>query len=349
MAQTKTEELTEIEQRVEPRSLLLANLRKHPEFGVLVFFFIVFLAFSLVPVIRFGTNTFATGTNLIGMFTLISEWGIIAIGATMLMISGEFDLSVGANYAVAGFLFSTLANTGLHSLLALLLTLMFTTFVGFLNGTITLRAQIPSFITTLGMLGILKGVLLMITGGRSTRYLGDDIALNILGQSFTTIVGGGGLRPSHLWFIALVVIFTYILTRTGYGNWVYATGGNKVAAQVMGVNINRVKMTNFMVLGLLSGLAGSIALSRFRLASPAFGSGLELEVIAAVVIGGTLLFGGSGTIIGTFLGTFLVAGMFRTGLLLAGAPGYWFRLFVGITLIAAAVITMRVRGKDIGI
>lgn len=308
------------------------RIRTYPAFGVLIAWLVVFGIFSVMG------ERFLTFSNLVGVFTIVSELGIMAIGVAFLMISKEFDLSVGAVYAASAFIFGLLANTGLYSPLALVITLMFASLVGFVNGLITLRTRIPSFITTLGMMMILRGLLLAITKGVTVTYQGDAIAPTILARGMAY-----GFRPSHFWFIALTLLFTLILNRTRYGNWVFAVGGGQGPARSMGVDINKVKLINFSISGLLAGLAGCIVISRFLIANPAFGTGSELEVITAVVIGGTLLTGGYGTILGTFLGTFLV-GMIRTGLLLSGAPGYWYQAFIGIVLIVAATIHLKMMG-----
>lgn len=310
----------------------LLRIRTYPVFGVLIAWLVIFGIFSVMG------RQFFTLSNLVGVFTIVSELGIMAIGVAFLMISREFDLSVGAVYATSGFIFGLLANTGLYSPLALVITLAIASLVGFINGMITLRTRIPSFITTLGMTMILRGLLLAITKGVTMTYEGDTIIPTILAKRMAY-----GFRPSHFWFIALTLLFTLILNRTRYGNWVFAVGGGQEAARSMGVNINKVKLINFTISALLAGLAGSIVTSRFSLANPAFGSGLELEVITAVVIGGTLLTGGYGTILGAFLGAFLV-GMIRTGLLLSGAPGYWYQTFIGIVLIVAATIHLKMIG-----
>lgn len=306
------------------------RVRRYPEFGALVAFLAIFLTFTLLE------PKFASFRNLTGMFTIVSELGIITIGVTLLMITGEFNLAVGAIYAFSAFLFATLANH-MFSPFALLITLGVAGFWGLLCGIITLRMRIPSFITTLGMMMFLRGILLALTGGRSAVYAGDDIVPTMLARFI-----GYGIRPSHIWFIALAVLFAFILTKTPYGNWVFATGGDKEAARSRGVSVGRVKLVAFTISGLLAGLSGCIVLSRFGMASPVFGIGLELEAIAAAVIGGALLMGGYGTIIGAFFGVFVV-GMVRIGLIFVGAPPFWYQAFVGAILVIAAIINVKLR------
>ncbi len=260
----------------------------------------------------------------------------MAIGVAFLMIAGEFDLSVSSVYAFSGFLFVTLANK-YNSPLAFVITLAIAAFIGFCNGIITLRARIPSFIATLGMMLLLRGSLLAVTGGESVSYSSDAIMPTILTRFI-----GFGFRPSHIWFLALTLIFSIILTNTRYGNWVFATGGNREVARAMGVNTNKVKVTNFMLSALMASLSGCIVISRFKLANASFGTGMELEAIASAVIGGTFLTGGYGTIIGVFFGALLM-GMMRTGLVMIGAPAYWYQAFVGAILIIAATINLKLR------
>lgn len=311
-------------------SLFLSRIRRWPEFGVILAFSTIFMVFSLLA------PKFVSLRNLTGIFTIVSELGIITIGVAFLMIAGEFDLSVSSVYALSGFLFVTLANS-FNSVLALIITLVAAACIGFLNGTITLRAGIPSFITTLGTMMFLRGIMLAVTGGRSVVYNGDLIVPTMLTRFI-----GRGFRPSHIWFLALALFFSLILTRTRYGNWVFATGGKKEVARAMGVNVNRVKVVNFMISSVMAGLAGCIVINRFGVANASFGMGMELEAIASAVIGGTFLMGGYGTIIGAFFGAFLM-GMMRTGLVMVGAPAYWYQAFVGAILVIAATINIKLR------
>jgi len=318
--------------RIENRkqTLSFSQIRRWPEFGVILAFLVLLAIFSI-----FSSN-FLTLRNITGILTIVSELGIVSIGVAFLMIAGEFDLSVSSVYAFSGFLFVTLANK-YNSPLAFVITLVIAAFIGFCNGIITLRARIPSFIATLGMMLLLRGSLLAVTGGESVSYSSDAIMPTIL-----TRFMGFGFRPSHIWFLALTLIFSIILTNTRYGNWVFATGGNREVARAMGVNTNKVKVTNFMLSALMASLSGCIVISRFNLANASFGTGMELEAIASAVIGGTFLTGGYGTIIGVFFGAFLM-GMMRTGLVMIGAPAYWYQAFVGVILIIAATINLKLR------
>ena len=312
------------------QALSFSQIRRWPEFGVILAFLILLTIFSIF------SSKFLTLRNITGILTIVSELGIMAIGVAFLMIAGEFDLSVSSVYAFSGFLFVTLANK-YNSPLAFAITLVIAAFIGFCNGMITLRARIPSFIATLGMMLLLRGSLLAVTGGESVSYSSDTIIPTMLTRFI-----GFGFRPSHIWFLTLTLIFSIILTNTRYGNWVFATGGKKEVARAMGVNVNKVKVTNFMLSAMMASLSGCIVISRFKLANASFGTGMELEAIASAVIGGTFLTGGYGTIIGVFFGALLM-GMMRTGLVMIGAPAYWYQAFVGVILIIAATINLKLR------
>ena len=273
---------------------------------------------------------------------MAAELGIITVGMTVLMISGEFDLSVGSVFAVVPMVTALMINHGIDDFLALLVGLLVGVGTGFLNGIITIKTEIPSFITTLGTMMFWRGILLAVTGGFPIMLERSSSVLKYMGGEI-----GGGFRYSGLWFIVLSVIFWIVLERTSYGNWVFAVGGNVGAAKALGIPVERVKITNFILSSLLAGVAGLTTFGRFKIVDPTLGSGMELEAIAASVIGGTLLTGGYGSILGAFIGAFMI-GMVRSGLVLAGAPAYWYRAFIGVILVIAAVINARIRKRVAG-
>ncbi|OQX59040.1 MAG: ABC transporter permease [Thermotoga sp. 4484_232] len=248
------------------------------ELGAIVGVGVFFVLFMFI------SERFLSIENLASTFTMASELGIVAIGITMLMISGEFDLSVGSTYAVVPMIMAIMMNHG-----------------------------VPS--------------------SKILKFFGGRLA--------------GDLRYSGAWFIVLAIIFGLILERTTYGNWVFATGGNPGAAKALGIPTERVKLVNFVMSGLLAGIAGITTFGRFKIIDPTLGQGMELEAIASAVIGGSLLTGGYGSILGTFIGAFMI-GMVRSGLVLAGAPAYWYRAFIGVILVIAAIINARIRKKVAG-
>lgn len=343
MAMTKTWNVIAIESGKEGGIVLwksrLGELKKVPGFGALIAFLVLFTFFAI------SAPSFLTIQNVTSLLTITAELGIMTVGVSFLMIGGEIDLSVSGVYALAGFIFVTLARVfafPLGSLVALMFALVTSVAVGLVNSQVVLKGKIPSFIVTLGMMMFIRGILLGITGGHSVSYTGDNLVptlmVGIMAHRF---------RPSHFWFIITVIVFSFILNRTVFGNRVFATGGKKMAAYTMGVNVEQVKTICFMISSFLAGLSGVIAISRFRLANVAFGQGMELEAIAAAVIGGTLMTGGYGSIAGAAFGAGIM-GMVRTGLVMAGAPSYWYNAFVGIILMIAAIINLRLRSAVLG-
>src|SRR5881397_1952003 len=252
---------------------------------------------------------FLTWATFGGILTIAAEIGTITIGEGVLMVSGEFDLSVGSNFTFSAIVLGLLLKAAVPAALSVLTVLGMAALIGLLNGLITLRTRIPSFITTLAV-------------------------LNILGNS--TPSPASSLHVSAAWWAAAAIIFWIMLERTRYGNWVYGTGGKTEAARAIGVPVDRVKLINFTICGLLAGLAGALQLGRMMSISPVR-SGLELEAIASAVVGGVSLFGGMGTVLGMVLGTIALASI-EVGLVAAGAPSFWYTAFVGCVIIVIVVI-----------
>lgn len=315
--------------RTESGKEKLFRLFKHPEVGVLLAFIVVFLFFTLT------SDRFLTMSNIRTTLLVSTELGIMAIGVTFLMIAGEFDLSVGSIFGFSILICTLLANTGLNSIVALIITLLAAAIIGAINGIITLKAYIPSFITTLGMSLFIRGIMLSVSTGFTISYSGDSYIISLLGSTLGSSFGI--FRSSVIIFVVMIIIFTVILKLTRFGVWVFATGGNNEVARSVGVNVTKVKLICFTLAGLMAGVSGLVSLARFKISDVLLGTGMELEAIAATVIGGTLLTGGRGSIIGAFLGV-LTMGMVRSGLILLGVPAFWYRSFVGIILVVVAVI-----------
>lgn len=314
----------------------LRDLLRIKEFGAIVGVTIFLVLFSLL------SNKFLTTENVFNTLTMAAELGIISIGVAMLIISGEFDLSVGSVFAVAPMIFATMINAKYDPYLSLIVSLMVCAGIGLVNGTVTLKTGIPSFITTLGMMMFWRGILLAITGGFPIILSRRVDMLQYLGGRVH-----GGLRYSAIWFVVLAFVFWIVLEKTRFGNWVFATGGNLGAARALGIATTRVKLVNFIFSSVLAGFAGLTTFARFKLVDPTFGQELELEAIASAVMGGTLLTGGYGSVVGACVGAFMIS-MVRNGLVLAGAPAYWYRAFIGVILIVAAVINARIRKRVTG-
>ena len=285
--------------------------------------------------------TFLSPTNIGNALTFTVELGIIALAMTLLMTAGEFDLSVGSVFGFAPIVMWTLFNQDVMSLpLAFLIALAVSLVIGYANGWFVTRLNIPSFLVTLGMLLVVRGTALWLTDGfpQRTWDAGDQWLSSVLvgstcfGGTGDTCTGGLRVYMSLVWFVLLAVAFHYTLTATRFGNWLQATGGNPGAARNRGVNTRRVKSALFMVSALMAGLAGIISSIRVSAANPNSGTGYELEVIAMVVIGGTVLSGGRGTIIGTVLGV-LILRLMRNGIVLIGVPGLAYNIFIGAIIL----------------
>lgn len=311
-----------------------SRLGRIRELGILGAALGLFLALSIAR-----PETFFTEDNILRVAMQISLLTIIATGMTFLFIAGELDLSVGAMYGLLALTASKiLFDWQLSPWLAMPATILAGCAIGFVSGFLTTRCRIPSFIVTLGMLGILRGIALVWIQtppiGRSPAY--DQVTA---GRLF------GEIPMQVLWMVAVVLVASFVLSRTKFGYHVYATGDNELAARNAGIDTRRVKMTCFVILGGLTGLAASILIGWVHGVSRGFGPGYELDVIAAVVIGGTNLFGGVGSVFGTFLGA-AITGMITTGLVLLGAQQDSEPIAKGAVIILAVLLDVVVRRRQ---
>jgi simple sugar transport system permease protein len=315
-----------------------------PEVVALISFLAIFLFFS------FATNTFLTPMVFANILTFGSITGIMVIGVAMLMISGEFDLSVGATFAVASYVFALSLIAGVEPFLAALLALLVSALLGLTNGLIVTRTGIPSFIATLGTMLAYRGIVRAIGSGDFATYTGETLAFfSFLNGPITALnqlfMPAPNFRLSTVWFLLIALVFSFILMRTRYGNWTFAAGGSAEAALAQGVNVNRVKITNFVITGLLAGLAGIIQFAHRSSVDPLRGEGMELIAVAACVIGGIRLRGGVGTIFGAMLGILLLQ-MLEQGLVLMLLPIQIFQAVAGMIIIVAVISNTYLRGGD---
>ncbi len=314
---------------------LRSRLAVFPEAVALISFLAVFLFFVI------AAEHFLTPMAIANILTFSSITGIVAIGVGMLMISGEFDLSVGSTFAVASYVFAVTLNAGVGPIPAVLLALLVSAVLGLINGLIVIWTGIPSFITTLGTMLAYRGIARAIGGGLMASYKGErpplfDVLngpLNALNQLSDS---PSNFRVSILWFIIIAVVMSLVLMRTRYGNWVFATGGNPGAALAQGVAVKRVKMINFMLAGLLAGVASVMQFAHRTSVDPLRGEGIELIAVAACVIGGVRLTGGFGTLIGASVGMVLLS-MLEQGLVLMQIPVQIFQATAGVVLILAVI------------
>ncbi len=439
---------------------------RFPESGAIFGFVFVLLVFIIATWVNTGwPPQILDLRSIASILTQSASLGVIAVGVTILMISGEFDLSVGSILGLSALTFIIALDSGLRGLINLIpfvggdiidvlnvskggmsgipaigIALATGALLGLINGLLLVTTRIPSFIVTLGTLYIYRSIMLnIIPGGTIARYGRDPIVWSINGvllmalvvlavlsalyllwptlrrrlseitppmkkkkmgeeelpQESSGVTFGGlvrliliaavmvavivvgalivigyadnihgldstikapffdildgklafvtqNFRSSIIWWMLIVAVFWVILGHTRYGNAVFATGGNPEAARAQGVNAQRVKVLNFVISGTLAAVGGIMEVGRFKVVEPLRGTGYELDAIAAVVIGGTLLTGGYGSVIGSVLGM-LIAFTLKTGTVLIGIKAEWFRGVLGIIMIAAVIINTNIR------
>jgi simple sugar transport system permease protein len=311
-----------------------------PIAGPVITFVGVFLLFSLL------VPNFLTMRSITGIINAATLTGVITVGVTLLMIAGEFDLSVGALMAIGAFIYGVMTMNGMNSALAVALALLVPALLGALNGLILIFTGIPSFIVTLGTQYLYRGALYVLSTGIMLQTVADVPVYNLFNGRLHIIadmIAGANFRTSLFWLLGVVLVGQFLLVRTRLGNHIFAVGGSKGAARATGVNVNRTKLVCFVISGLLAGLSGIMLFSQYKTARIATGAGEELNAIAAAVVGGTLLTGGSGSIVGALLGVLTIS-MLRTGVILTNLiePDN-FVAIVGVTIVIAAIFNNWIR------
>jgi ribose/xylose/arabinose/galactoside ABC-type transport system permease subunit len=306
---------------------------------ILVLFTVVQLGSVVYGLLSPDELPYTSFANVQTMLEAIPVVGIVALGVGVLMIAGEFDLSVGANYVFSNIIAADLATSGTNPFVAALIALLIGAGIGMVNGLITLRLKIPSFITTLGSAGVWAAGTLYVVGAGSVSFEASS-------SVFRSMTSGniGVLSAEFLWFVVLGVALWALLQRHRIGNHIFAVGGNPQAAVANGIRLERVKLLAFVIAGFCAALAGMLAASRLTTINPDTGADLPLQAIAACVVGGVVLTGGRGTILGVMLGAALIYWI-QDILLLAGAPGFYLSAFVGALIIAAAAMYQALRSR----
>ena len=315
-------------------------LARRSELVVVISVAVLFIVFSTTVGENFLSNLAIS--NIVTFSTIL---GIIVLGVAVLMISGEFDLSVGSMFAVVGFTFGILLVEGLDPWLAAGISVAAGALLGFLNGIFVVGSGNPSFIITLGLLLGYRGVARSIGGGSGVSVSYDEgaspVLFDILNSAITPLNMlselAGNWRTSIPWFILFLLIFILIVHRSKFGNWLYATGGNPDAAQAQGVPVKRVKMIAFIIVGVMVAIAAIINFSERRSIDPLAGTIWELFAVAACVMGGLRLKGGFGTILGAVLGIVMIS-MLRQGLVIVGVSVEFFQAVFGFALISIAAL-----------
>jgi simple sugar transport system permease protein len=315
-----------------------------PIAGPIITLVVVFILLTLfVP-----NDTFLTMRSISGIVNAATLTGMITIGVTLLMICGEFDLSVGAIMAVGAFVYGAMTMHGWNSFLAVVAALAVPALLGALNGFLLITTGIPSFIVTLGTQFIYRGALYVISTGIMLQTIEDLPVYTVLNgrlDFLANAIKNANFRTSLFWLLGMVILFQFVLVRTRFGNHIFAVGGSRDAAKATGVNVPRTKLMSFVISGTLAGLAGIMLFSQYKTARIATGTGEELNAIAAAVVGGTLLTGGSGSIVGALLGVLIIS-MLRTGIILMNVPfipADNFVAVVGVTIVVAAIFNYWIR------
>ena len=321
----------------------LSRLLRARETGV--FFALLVLCLFLA----IATDGFLTSTNLLNVGRQVSLLGIMAVGMTFVLISGEVDLSVGSTYAFSGLATGMLIIAGWALFPAICAGLLAGMAIGLINGVLSTYGRLPSLIATLGMLSIVRGAALILTNGqpvtvniRNGADAGVLKTFSYMGQGYLF-----GVVPMQLVFFIIIAALAWIvLSYTNFGFRVFAVGGSAKAARVSGISVNTVKIWAFVLMGVLAAFAGILSLAFLPSGQAGrTGLGLELDVIAATIVGGASLSGGEGTILGTILGV-LIIGVMRNGLVLMGVSPFVQELMIGLVIIIAVGIdkwTMRKR------
>jgi rhamnose transport system permease protein len=300
----------------------------------------VILVVSLV-VLATQTDRFLTTGNLLNQGRLMAEVGLVALPMTFIIITAGIDLSVGSIMGLCAIVLGySWQNFGLPLELAIVVTLAIGTLAGALNGWFITRIGVPPLIMTLATLALYRGLAEGISQARSVR--GYPEWFFQLGQGEFLGV------PTQLWILVVaILVAAVVLARTTFGRSLYAIGHNELAARFSGIPVDRYKLAIYTLSGFMAGLAGYIFVSRVSTTRSDMGTGLELDVIAAVVLGGTSIFGGTGTILGTVLGVILIQ-LLKNGLALTGVKGDATIVVIGSVLILSILITNWLRGRQEG-
>lgn len=291
----------------------------------------------LIAGLRVASPYFFAGEIWEVILSFGARVGIVAAGMGLLMLSGEFDLSVYGTAVLTPIVAFVMYDQGYDIWVGAAVGLGAAALVGVLNAAITLKGGIPSLITTLGTGYLIYSVALVVSGETTLSVRGFPLFFSVMGGKFYGI-----WTDDILWFVLVVFLLQVVVSKMRHGNWSKASGGNPVAAKAIGVNVMKTKAINFVVCAVLAGFSGLLTLTELNAANANTEIGLELEVLVAVVIGGIALFGGSGSIVGTMIGSIIV-GMLFIGIDITGVNASWFEGVFGVTLILLGIVNEHVR------
>jgi ribose/xylose/arabinose/galactoside ABC-type transport system permease subunit len=299
----------------------------------------VIILFGIIAVLCILSPAFADAKNFVNILKQAAINGILATGMMCVILTGGFDLSVGAIVGFTGVIAALFAQGNVPVIFPVFLAVLSGLAIGMVNGACISFLSIPAFVVTLGTQSIVRGLAFLASGG-----------IPIFGVSKTYENIAGGLLFNFIpylvvYYLLIAAIFGFILTKTVYGRRVYVVGGNETAADVSGINVKFIKMSVYGICGLLAGVAGCLLTSRTVSGSPVTGQGYELDAIAAVVIGGISLDGGSGKWYGAIIGAIMLA-VLSNGLDILRVPSYYQYLFKGFIIVAAVFLDVQSRSKQ---
>ena len=314
----------------------------------------VIALFLLVIVFSILSPNFLSGSNLIIMSKHVAQTAILAIGMTFVVLTGGIDLSVGAICGLSGMIAGGLIYEGLVLNLfgitvyfsvpgIILISIVMGMLVGLVNGILVTKFKVPAFIATLGTMFICRGSAMLRSNGKTFPNL---IGKEELGNTGFPFLGEGTILgiPISIWImIILVVVAVYASTKTPFGRYVYAVGGNENAARLSGIKVNKVITTVYIISGACAAIVGLIISSELVASHPATGESFEMNAIAASVLGGTSLAGGKGSILGALIGAFVI-GVLNDGMVMVGVSSFWQTVIKGVVIIIA-VILEQMQGK----
>ncbi|NLG88624.1 MAG: ABC transporter permease [Clostridiaceae bacterium] len=292
----------------------------------------------LCTIIAIATDKFLTGSNILNLFKSNAVNAIICCGMLMAILMGEIDISVGSTVGLSGVVGAYfITKLGLPVWLTVICCILVGAIIGLINGLSISYLKIPAFVATLATMSIGRGLTEVLTGGVTIRI--RETGYTILGTK--TI---GSISIIIIYAVAALLLTWVLLNKTRFGYYVYAIGGNRTAAQYSGVNVKLYNMLPYIFIGMLCGMGGIIWSARLGSAAATLGKGFEMDAIAAVVIGGTSMSGGVGTVGGTFIGI-LIIGVLTNGLNLMGIDSFWQEVFKGIIILFAVIIDVIKKSK----
>lgn len=297
---------------------------------------LILILLVAVVVLSIVSDSFLTFTNLMNVLRQVSINGILAVGMTLVILTGGIDLSIGSLMAVSAVIAASIVSDSPGAtVLALIAGMLAASVLGGVSGTMSAKLRVAPFVATLAMMTIGRGIALLYTNGRP--IIVDSPSFKYLGQGYV-----GPIPVPVLIFTAVAAIVAVLLYRTKFGRYVFAVGGNESASRVSGIRVDRIKIGVYAINGFLSGLAGILLASRISSGQPNSGIGYELDAIAAVVIGGTSLFGGRGSLLGTIVGV-LIIGVINNGLNLLDVSSYWQQIIKGVIIAGAVILDQRAK------